>query len=513
MPAFLLVLALSAAADDYKQAFKPLRLPKPSKLEKELGPKLPKGIVIDAAPFDALVASLLEPHAARLDLRAKVIATLDDRKVAAAFKVLGKENAEIRKRIAGVEEAYAEHYNKGFDERSEGAKRTRKLASVLLPFYRTLLLRNAQVAGAARPGPASLSAPDPALRAAAVRVSENLAAVARAAREDKDADVRADALLALLRFKVRDIRATVTAALGDASWRVRALAVAICARARLVAAAGPLIEALAKEDGRLRKDIDDALYALTGARMYGDVDLWRKWWAANRERIAREAEKLEQSGAYDKVLGGLDADELEEGDESKRKGGTSAFYGIPTQSTRMVFVVDISRSMQDQSQARPSAPTGRGKDPYPAPMGASKLAIAKWQLHRAVEALPKKAVFAVVVYSESYAAWKDELAPATPRNKKKLHKFVDALKGNGTTNICDSLDRALALDADTIYLLSDGDPNRGRVSDLKALLEEFVARNVRGRVVVHTVGIGEAAGSTFLKELAKRTGGRYVGFK
>ena len=57
------------------------------------------------------------------------------------------------------------------------------------------------------------------------------------------------------------------------------------------------------------------------------------------------------------------------------------------------------------------------------------------------------------------------------------------------------------------------DPNRGRVSDLKALLEEFVARNVRGRVVVHTVGIGEAAGSTFLKELAKRTGGRYVGFK
>ncbi|MHC4958693.1 MAG: HEAT repeat domain-containing protein [Planctomycetota bacterium] len=507
------LLLFPAVADDYKKAFKPLRLPKPKKLEKELGPRLPKGIVIDAAPFDGLVASLLEPHTGRLDMREKVIATLDDRQLASAFKVLAKENAELEKRIAKVEEAYAEHYNKGFDQRSEGAKRTRKLASVLLPFYRTLRLRNARIAAAAKPGESALSAPDPALRAAAVRASQDVAAVSRALLEDKDEGVRADALLALLRFKVKEIKPAVIAALGDASWRVRALAIATCVRGRLVEAAGPLVEALAKEDGRLRKDIDDALFALTGTRMYGDVDLWRKWFAANGERLAKKAAELAEAGEYDKVLGSLEAAEIEEGDESKRKGGTSAFYGIPTQSKRMVFVVDISRSMQDQAQARPSAPSGRSKDPYPGPMGASKLAIAKWQLHRAAEGLPKDALLAVVVYSESYAAWNDKLAPATARNKKKLHKFVDALNGNGTTNIADSLDKALELAPDTIYLLSDGDPNRGRVSNLKALLDEFLARNVRARTVVHTVGIGEAAGSTFLKELAKGTGGRYVEFK
>ena len=511
--AVLLTVVLAAAADDFRKAFKPLRLPKPARLEKELGPMLPPGIVIDAAPFDRIVAHLLKPHAERLDLREKLMPTLAGRQLLAAFKVLAKENADFAKRIAAVEEAYAEHYNKGFDQRSEGAKRSRKSASVLLPLYRTLLLRNARIAVVARPDAAGLSAPDPSLRAAAVRASDDVAAVKRVAREDKNERVRAEALLSLLRFKVAATRDAVIAALGDSEWHVRALAIAVCVHTRLIEAAGPLIAALAKEDGRLRKDIDDALFALTGVRMYGDVDLWKRWWASNRERITRKAEELAAAGEYDKVPGPLEVAEVEAGDESKRKGGTSAFYGIPTQSKRVVFVVDISRSMQDAAQAKPAPTTGKKRDRYRAPAGGSKLDIAKWQLHRALEALPKDALFGVVVYSESYAVWEKKLAAGTPRNKKKVHKFVAALHGNGTTNIADSLDKALELAPDTIYLLSDGDPNRGRLSDLNALLAEFVERNVRARLVVHTVGIGEAAGSTFLKELARRTGGRYVEFR
>jgi len=512
--AFVLTVVLSvAAAEKNRDAFKPLRVPKPSKLEKDLQRRLPPGIVIDAAPFDNLVQSLLEPHVHRLEQREKLMPTLTGRQLAAAFKVLAQENSDRVKRIAAIEKAYAEHYNKGFDQRSEADKRARKLASVLVPFYRTLILRNHRIAAAARPDGTGIAAPDPALRSAAVRVSDDIDAVKKAATEDKEEAVRTEALLSLVRFKISAIKETIIMALADSSWRVRTLAAAICVRARLIEAAGPLIDALAKENGRLRKDLDDALFALTGVRMYGDVDLWRKWLAGNRERIARDAEKLAANGEYDKVLGELAQDELEAGDESKRKGGTSAFYGIPTQSKRIVYVVDISRSMQDAAQTKPAAKTGRKKDRYPAPAGGSKLDIAKWQLHRAIEVLPKDAVFAIVVYSESYAVWTDELTPATPRSRKKAHRFVDELHGNGTTNICDSLDKAIELGADTIYLLSDGDPNRGRVSKLDALLEEFLKRNLRQRLVVHAVGIGEAAGSTFLKELAQRTGGGYVEFR
>ena len=73
--------------------------------------------------------------------------------------------------------------------------------------------------------------------------------------------------------------------------------------------------------------------------------------------------------------------------------------------------------------------------------------------------LPEDAVFGIVVYSESYKAWEEDLVAANARGKKKAHAFVDGIEGNGTTNISDSLDRALDSGADTIFLLSDGAPS------------------------------------------------------
>ena len=519
---FLALLAVAAAAAADRDPFRPIRLPSASRLAKEVEPQLPPGIVIEAAPFDALVAKLLAPYEDDFARRREAVAGLDAARLKSAFGVMAKENADWRKRLARVEADYAEVYNRGWMEASEKARDTRKMAAVLVPFYRTLMLRNRAVAAAASPGPEALSAPDPDLRRAAVRAlgraggAEALAALVKAAGNDASARVRAEALAALLRFKVAEMKEAPVAALGDDAWEVRALAVAILVRARLVEAVPALIDALAAEKGRLRKDLDDALFALTGTRMYGDVDLWRSWLETNRDLIAGKARELAEAGEYDKALGPLEewggAAAGEEGDESKRKGHTSAFYGITTQSRRVVFIIDISQSMKDPAGAKPAATTG-DRNPYTAPKGDTKLDIAKWQLHRAIHDLPDDAVFGVIVYSESYKSWEDELVAAKSRGKKKAHAFVDDLNGNGTTNISDSLDRALDSGADTIFLLSDGDPNRGRVSSLDALLDEVVARNRFARVVIHTIGIGEAEGSSFLKELANQTGGRYVGFR
>ena len=72
--------------------------------------------------------------------------------------------------------------------------------------------------------------------------------------------------------------------------------------------------------------------------------------------------------------------------------------------------------------------------------------------------------------------------------------------------------KATELQADTIFLLSDGEPNRGRVRVLEDLLEHVTQRNARHGLVIHAIGIGEVAGRSFLKDLARRNGGRYVGF-
>ena len=76
----------------------------------------------------------------------------------------------------------------------------------------------------------------------------------------------------------------------DAADQARAeVAAAICVRAKLVEAAGAIVQAIEKEDGRSRKDLDDALQALVGVRFYGDSALAKKWWSENQAAVAEKA--------------------------------------------------------------------------------------------------------------------------------------------------------------------------------------------------------------------------------
>lgn len=560
--ASLLVSGAAAAPGDdadkrFRDAFKPLKLPPAAKVEKEATPLLPGGIVTEAGPFDAVVRKLLEPFDAQLaarDAAAAEVGAAPESAAAlvAAVTTLESENADLAGRVADVEASYAEVYAAVWSESGEKVHRARKLAAVLVPFYRTIAARNAAAAAKssealARSGDAQRATfltvalgtnASPSVRAAAASALGQVGgdapreALRKACASDAVPAVRVAALVALQRWKIAEVKDAAVAALGDAAWEVRALAAVVCARSKLVEAVPALVAALEKEDGRLRQDLDDALHALVGVRMYGDAALWRKWLDENRAKVDEQAKAAAASGEHDRALGPLESWETaaDAAPAEKRKDATSAFYGIETPSKRVLFVADISKSMEEAAGAMPAATTGAAKDPYPAPEGKSKLDVAKWQLHRAVHALPKDAAFDIVVYSESYKAWMPQMTEATPAAKKQAHAFIDGLRPNGTTNICDALDEAFeiagaaplaapakgarpGLAADTVYLMSDGVPNRGRLSDPNAMVESFVARTRAARIVVHGIGIGEAAGNSLLETLAKRTGGQYVAFR
>ena len=541
-----------------RDAFRPMRLTPAAKLEKDLVPVLPAGIVTEAKPFDELIVRFGKPALEQLARREAALSAhdgpmsvADAEALKAAWKTVEAEGDDLGARVAAVEARYGEVYNLAWGASGDREKQTRKLAAVLIPLYRGLLVAEARVAaragealgGTKGPGLAWLVAasadPSPGFRAIVVdalgRVGgpEALATLQRLATSDPESPVRLRALAALAAWKVSATRLALIAALGDPAWEVRALGVRMCARARLVEATEALIRALEKEDGRLRRDEDDALFALVGVRMDGDAALWRKWWGEHAAEVEARAKALAAEGAYDKPLGPAEAWDVADGADPASKEGaegratTAAFYGIVTTSKRVVFVVDVSKSMEEAAKERP--PSLSGKAPYGEPAGRAKLDIAKWQLHRAIAALPPDATFDVIVFSESYHAWQPTMTEATPKAKAKAHEFVDAIVANGTTNISDSLDRAFelagatplllrgkaprtSLAADTVYLLTDGDPNRGRVTDLAALLEDVALRARSARLVVHAIGIGEVSGSSFLGSLAKRTGGQYVGF-
>ena len=568
LAAALLAPAVAASDDgadakkEIRAAFKPLKLPALGQLEKDLEPRLPDGIVIDSGPFDGMVRDLLAPLEEAVARREKAVASLGAEADAAAalaagLKVLEKENEELAARVAAVEAAYGAVWDKEWTSASVKERRARQPGGARAPSHRPRARRpggGAARAGAARAGAgdgerrtwlavAATGDASPAVRAAAVAALGRLAdpgdleTVRKVLRADRVARVRYEALAALGHWPRGDVADAVAGALGDEAWEVRSLAGAFCAAAGFADRAGPLVEALAKEKGRLRTDLDEDLHALFGVRFYGDAGMWRRWLADNADAVA--AKSAAAAGARDRPLGPLDgwagnpggagtkegvAPEAEEG-----RNRTSSFYGIDTTSNRVLFVVDISRSMLDPSVARPPTATG-GASRFASPEGGARIDVARWQLHRAVEALPEDAVFNLVVFSESYRSWKEGMTAASARNKAAAHAFIDALPPNGTTNIADSLDEAFdlagagplavpgakdppGLAVDTVFLLSDGNPNRGRLCDLGALLESVAARNLRARIVFHAVGIGEVAGSEFLRDLAGRTGGRYVGFK
>ena len=549
---------------DARSAFKPLKLPAEKKLRKQVEPQLPQGIVIESGPFDRLIASLGEPFEEQLALRESVVSELAahpgasaGKELQAALGVLAKEDAELAARVADVAKEYAGVFNQGYMESGESTRSTRKLAAVLAPFYRGLERRNDDLRRRAATSLAAFAEGEgfdwlvaavrdknadvrvvAAEALGRVRGDASVAALRAALANDTDPEVRLTALCGLLRTPAQTVGDDVVTALADPAWEVRAVAVAACARARLVTSVPGLVDALARETGRLRTDIDDALFALVGARYYGDVALWRQWLADNAGVLEEKARELREAGAWAGAIGppeeweaadGADGTGDVGGDAERQRGVTSAFYGIETRSRRVLFVVDISRSMESPAKAIPPK-TGESAGAYAAPEGDSKLAIAVWQLHRAIDALPDDARFNVVVYSESYAVWNEGMSEASSRAKKKAHAYVDDITANGVTNICDALDAAFELAgvgsgagedartedgyaADTIYLLSDGDPNRGRLANLDALLADVVQRTARARLVIHAVGIGEVAGSSFLQALAHRTGGRYVGFE
>ncbi len=548
----------AAAKQKFKAAFKPVALPPAAQIEKTLTPLLPAGIVVEPRPFDELAQRLLDPWEPVFAQRCAVMRAIGKESTAAsgalfkeAFKVAAFENRDWSQRAAQAEKAYAGAYDKEFTESTEEQKRVRKLAAVLIPFYQGLLARNEGVAAAAADGLAEmkdgagsdwLAGPaagdsDPGLRRAVIRAlgrvggDKALETLRKSAKGDGEPWLRAEALNSLMAWKLKDVKAAVIEALGDPAWEVRALAVAICGRGRLVEAAGALIERIGKEDGRLRQDIDDALYVLVEVKYYGDADLWRKWWKDNQAGAEEKSRKLAEAGEYDRALGADSVARFSTPPEKgEHKGATFSFYGISTLSKKIIFVIDISKSMENAAGEGMPETTGPGAGPWTKPSESTKICIAKWQLHRAVHALPRDAAFNIIVYSESFKVWQEGMTPATPRNVGLAHEFIESLRPNGTTNIFDSLVKAFEiagagppgtvvtgkkqeLAADTVFLLSDGQPNRGRVTDSDGICREVAARNRSAGLVIHTIGIGEAAGLPFMRKLAEDNGGRYAEFR
>ncbi|MHC5082307.1 MAG: VWA domain-containing protein, partial [Planctomycetota bacterium] len=122
--------------------------------------------------------------------------------------------------------------------------------------------------------------------------------------------------------------------------------------------------------------------------------------------------------------------------------------------------------------------------------------------------------FNIVTFGSDVKQWQKFVIPAMPPNKQEACKFTDEQKPLGGTNMYDALKLAFKdRNADTFYVLSDGAPTAGEVTDTEQLLEWVRSQNSVRQVVIHTISAGELTSNDFLKRMAEENGGKSVELK
>jgi len=163
-------------------------------------------------------------------------------------------------------------------------------------------------------------------------------------------------------------------------------------------------------------------------------------------------------------------------------GPSEEIIGEP--AGKIVYVVDRSGSMTDS------------------------IDFVKAELRRSIMKLGDDVEFHVIFYSSGPPVEMPtrRLVHATQRNKGLAYEFIDRIVPEGETDPSKALQRAFAVRPELIYLLTDGEFDRGIIDLVKRL-------NAGGRARVFTIGFLYTRPGTpaegILKQIARQNGGEY----
>lgn len=231
-----------------------------------------------------------------------------------------------------------------------------------------------------------------------------------------------------------------------------------------------LIDLLPKLRGLVQYDVTVHLIRVTGQNFRDDAASWKAWWVAQKQTLPKAAE-LPPVGQY---------------------GTNSAFYGIPIGAKRVVFALDISRSMEQ----------------------GGKIDAAKRELCEVIRSLPPDVFFGIVAFHGQVHVWQGELMPANEANRKQAIQSVMSQETKGGTSSYDALEAAFELEPEAIYFVSDGEPRTGKIVVPAEIVSTIAAINHVRRVSIHTIGIGtkevpNTIFGEFLQALAGADWGEY----
>lgn len=293
----------------------------------------------------------------------------------------------------------------------------------------------------------------------------------------------------------------LTEGLMDDDWNLRSAVVRALATLRSRNAIPVLIDRLEPENGRVRTDIAEALRSLTGRNFRSNAEQWRKWWEDSKDgfEVPKELPKSSEEEALEKV------------------GMT--FFGVRTESQKVLFVLDVSGSMAEPMRSY----TNDAGD-----SGETRISVAKRELLAALGGIEEGGTFNILLYSNDVWSWSDEAVVMSEDTRLEATEFINGLEVQGGTNLYGAIKGGL--DAcrggarrkdignpkwitpiyDTVFILSDGAPSTGISTDREDILDMAAEENSDMSVTVNTIGLSAAQDAILMRRLAEQTGGTYV---
>lgn len=284
----------------------------------------------------------------------------------------------------------------------------------------------------------------------------------------------------------------LVAALDDPAWSVRLAALEALEHLRMKEAISAIILRMQKEEGRMLDEFANTLWRLTG-QPYADLaEGWANWWEGAKENFV--------------ILSDADLQKVATGAEEWRLRQTtrvdSKFFGIRIISHRVIFVIDVSGSMDE----------GLAND-YQGKSGQTRMEVARTEIMRCIKGLDPGALFNVIDFSSDVNRWVDgSLAAANEKNRAEALAYCEKFKAFGGTNTYGAIKEAFAdPDVDTIFFLSDGEPSVGDVLEPSLIREHVKSWNENRGVVINTIQVGGQF--DILQWLAEDSGGTFVKFE
>ena len=271
----------------------------------------------------------------------------------------------------------------------------------------------------------------------------------------------------------------------------------LCATLRSIRSIPFLIDHLEQQDAESRPDgtrarAGEILRELTGALYQADeVAAWRRFW--EKERDGFQLAPVRRPGVGRTQTG---------------------FFGIEVRGARVAFVIDLSGSM-----AASHASIGNRTSSERGAL-ATRLECAVHELRRAVDTMAPDTQFEILTFSSRAKRVFGRLIPADQRGRERVRTVTAKFEAEGATNLWDALDGALDLRHpiwgkarprrfDEVFVLSDGEPSAGDLTDPDLILAAVRESNRFQNVRIHTISLNPS-GSPLMLELAEQNGGRYV---